>query len=108
MNKLLCHIPNNEDGQTFLKVLKKSLRGTPHGVWARGRGARKPHAHGNPRLHAHFRQDLPKIHATSFAVYLIEKPKYHYKKVTRVVQVPKTVMVERTETDYVKVPTKWA
>lgn len=73
MNKLFCHVPNNKDGQTFLKVLSKALRGTPKGVWARGRGPRKAAAKGNSRLLAQFRSDLPKEHATHFAVYLTDK-----------------------------------
>ena len=74
MNTLLCHVPNNHEGQTFLKVLKQSLRGTPKGVWARSRGPRKPHAKGDKWTHARFRQDLPREHATHFAVYLTDKP----------------------------------
>ena len=107
MNQLLCHIPNNVDGQTFLKVLKKSLRGTKHGVWARGRGVRKLTVE-TYHQHEDLRRSIPHKYSTSFAVYITEKPTFTYRQVTKTIIVPKTVFVEQTVKDVIKVPTKWA
>lgn len=101
------NVPNNADGQTFIRVLRQSLKGTPNGVFIRGRGPRKPHI-SNGRSHDRLRQDLPLKLATHFTVYITEKPKFRYvkKMVTKTVMV--TVPQTRQEIDYVRVPTKWA
>lgn len=93
--RYIKNVPNNADGQTFIRVLRQSLKGTPNGVFVRGRGPRKPHV-SQDRSHDRLRQDLPLKHATHFTVYITEKPRYRY--VTRT----------KTVTETVRVPTKWA
>lgn len=102
------NVPNNVEGQTFIKSLRKFLKNTPNGVSVRGRGPRKPHVGINGKSHENLRQDLPLSVATHFTVYITEKPKFRYvkKMVTKTVMV--TVPQTRQEIDYVRVPTKWA
>lgn len=97
------NIPNTVEGQTFIKVLKQSLRNTPMGVKVRGRGPRFPRE-GYSR-HS-LTGTLPHKFAVEFTVYVQPKPTQRYKRVTvkKVVSVP----VEREVTEYVPVPTKWA
>jgi hypothetical protein len=89
-------VPNNVEGQTFIKSLRKFLRNTPNGVSVRGRGPRKVFTGFLGKSHRNLRQDLPLSVATHFTVYITEKPKFRYVKQTK------------TVTDYVKTPTKWA
>jgi len=95
-NIVFKNIPNNEQGLTFIRVLRQSLKGTKFRAWPRGRGPRKSVVSVSGRSHDRLRQDLPTKHATHFSVYLVEKPAFVYKR------------VERNEVDYVRVPTKWA
>lgn len=94
--RYIKNVPNNAEGQTFIRVLRQSLKGTPNGVMVRGRGPRKPHAGFEGRSHDRLRQDLPLSKATHFTVYITEKPRFRYVRQTK------------TVTEYVKVPTKWA
>lgn len=93
--RYIKNVPNNADGQTFIRVLRQSLKGTPNGVFVRGRGPRKPHV-GQGQSHDRLRQDLPLKLATHFTVYITEKPKFRYVRQTK------------TVTEWVKTPTKWA
>ncbi len=77
------NIPNTDEGKTFIKVLRQSLKDTPIGVKVRCRG---------PRFGR--RYDTNMKHATHFTVYLTEKPKFRYVKVMK--------------PTWERVPTKWA
>lgn len=94
-NTVFKKIPNNDEGRTFIKVLKQSLRNTPYKVVVRGRGPRKPHVGYNGKSHRDLRQDLPVSVATHFSVYLDNRPRFRW--------------VEQVETTkkFVLVPTKW-
>ena len=76
------NVPNNVEGQTFIKSLRKFLRNTPNGVSVRGRGPRKPFV-SHTRSHERLRQDLPLKNATQ-----LDPPPWG--------------------NGYVKTPTKWA
>jgi hypothetical protein len=63
MNLYSFKIKNDQDGQTFLRVLRKVVKQKGGGrVKVRGRG----HRHGVRR----YRQDLPIRLATSLAIYI--------------------------------------
>lgn len=68
------HVPNNSEGQTFIKVLRQLLKNTPQTIVVRGRGPRKPHVGIDGRSHRNLRQDLPLKVATHFTVYIMKRP----------------------------------
>ena len=88
------NIPNNNDGKTFIKVLRQSVKNTPFRLSIRGRGPRKLWSIDG-YSYTRLRQDLPLDMSTHFSVYLVRKPLVRYVKTTK------------TVTEWVKVPTKW-
>jgi hypothetical protein len=90
------HIPNNWEGRQFVRSLRRFLKSTPNSISVRGRGPRQPFQSLPENKNRKLRQDLPLKFATHFTVYIMERPKFRY------------VKTQKTVTEYVKTPTKWA
>lgn len=67
-------IPNDNDGDLFIKLCEKYLNKETYKLTKRSRGKRVKHSRNDGRGDRGYDQDLPKQYAERFCVYIDSKP----------------------------------
>jgi len=109
--KHIITVPNNDEGQKFIKTFRKFLKNTPMGLVTYGRGQRKIHSNGKKWLHNKYRQTLPISLSERISVYISPRPTHRYKYSTKWVKSTmingQEVVGDRLVNTWERVPTKW-